>query len=220
MPILKDLLFDMVMTAQDPRPTGVGIFAKAPVAGLAKTRLIPRLGAQGAAELQRRLIERTVRLAYQAKIGPVSLWCTPDRNHAVFKQMRADFGVTLYDQSGDDLGGRMQHALSNLCASGPALLLGCDCVVMTSAILVECAGLLREQRDAVIVPVEDGGYIAIGLNRPQPLLFDAMPWGTSSVMPETRRRSFSMGLRVAELPVLWDIDQPEDYDRAVRRNLL
>lgn len=190
------------------------------MAGLAKTRLIPRLGAVGAAELQNRLIERTVRLARAANVGPVSLWCTPDRNHAVFEQMRTCFGVTLFDQTDNDLGARMYHAFSDLCASGPALLLGCDCVVMTPAILVECAKLLQKDNDAVIVPVEDGGYIAVGLKRPEPSLFEAMPWGTPSVMLETRKRATSAGLRVAELPVLWDIDEPEDYDRAVRCNVL
>lgn len=202
------------------KQVNVGIFAKAPVAGLAKTRLIPRLGPRGAADLQRRLIERTVRTACEANVGPVSLWCSPSKEHDVFAQMRDRYGVALCSQSNDDLGARMHHAFSSLAADASALLLGCDCVTITSEILVECSRLINGNHDAVFIPVEDGGYILVGLKKPEPHLFDAMSWGTANVMAETRVRASILGLRVAELKPLWDIDEPNDYDRAVLCNLL
>ncbi|MBL8419518.1 MAG: glycosyltransferase, partial [Dechloromonas sp.] len=69
------------MNAERGTRIGLAILAKAPVPGLAKTRLIPHLGADGAAALQRWLLERIVTTALAADIGPVSLWCTPDIGH-------------------------------------------------------------------------------------------------------------------------------------------
>ena len=60
---------------------GVAILAKAPLAGFAKTRLIPRLGAEGAAGLQRWLLQRTVTTALSAGIGPVTMWWLRLRFH-------------------------------------------------------------------------------------------------------------------------------------------
>src|SRR3712207_3817693 len=104
----------------------LAVFAKAPVPGYAKTRLIPRLGAAGAADLQRRLIERTIETAVGAALGPVSLWCTPKRNHGLFSELARDYGLTLYDQTGLDLGARMLAAFEALTPAGPLLLIGTD----------------------------------------------------------------------------------------------
>ena len=73
------------------------MLAKAPIAGFAKTRLIPVLGAGRAARLQARLIERAVDTARAAGIGPVTVWATPDETHAAFQALRAR-GVALARQ--------------------------------------------------------------------------------------------------------------------------
>ena len=195
-------------------PVAIAIFAKAPVAGFAKTRLIPRLGAAGAAALQRHLNERTVRIALAADIGPVSLWCSPDGQHSAFQKIGSAYDVALRDQAPGDLGNRMSHAFTEMTALTPTLLMGTDSAVITAQHLRHSAALLLGNADAVFIPVEDGGYILIGLKRVAPPLFDRMPWGTASVMTETEVRASAAGLTIAKLKPLWDIDRPEDYDRA------
>ena len=198
----------------------IAIFAKAPIEGFAKTRLIPRLGADGAAMLQRRMIERTVQTALAAGTGPVSLWCTPDCEHEVFRQLAAAQPVTLYEQSGGDLGERMANAFDIVARSRAALLVGTDCVVLCPLHLTRCAEFLRGRTDAVFLPAEDGGYVLVGLRQPAPALFRDIAWTTDRVMRETRARAAHLGLSIAEPVTLWDIDRPEDYDRAVKLGMM
>jgi rSAM/selenodomain-associated transferase 1 len=201
-------------------PTAIAIFAKAPLAGFAKTRLIPLLGPDGAAALQAQLIARAVAVARAAKLGPVSLWCTPDMAHESFGTIAADCGVELFKQPPGDLGDKMGHAFKVLCQNGAVLLMGTDCVVIGPDHLRECAESLRRGADAVFLPVEDGGYILVGLNQPSPEIFRGIPWNTPGVMPVTRERAANAGLRIAEPATLWDIDRPKDYHRAAREGLL
>ena len=205
----------MVTSPKVTKPVAVAIFAKAPIAGFAKTRLISRLGPAGGAMLQARLIERAVSTVYDAGIGPVSLWCAPDPDHAVFRDLARRFPIALYRQTGGDLGDRMSNAFRMLTRESPALLIGTDCVVLDASHLILSAEALRNGYDAVFLPVEDGGYILVGLRDCATALFRDIPWNTSGVMAETRQRAASLGLRVSEPAMLWDIDRPEDYDRAI-----
>jgi uncharacterized protein len=188
----------------------IAVLAKAPLPGFAKTRLIPRLGATGAALLQRRLIERTVATARTAAVGPVTLWAEPDANHPCFQAAQAR-GITLARQHGGDLGARMLAAI--VAANGPALVIGTDCPSLTPEHLRMAAEVLRSGSDIVLGPAEDGGYGLIGMRAPQPALFEDMPWGTANVLPETRRRLKERGLGWQEPVTLWDVDRPEDIDR-------
>ena len=208
------------MPRTEPTSVAIAVFARAPIPGQAKTRLIPRLGAQGAAELQRWLLRRTLETAVAARLGPVSLWCAPSREHPVFAACREERGLELFEQRGGDLGARMLHAFSALCPQGPVLLIGTDCPALSIAALRRAAAALREGRDAVLIPAEDGGYVMIGLHRAEPRLFDAMPWGTGGVMTATRRRLRELGWRWAEPKTLWDVDRPEDFNRLRASGLL
>ena len=76
--------------------------------------------------------------------------------------------------------------------------------------MLRAADAALTQHDAVFVPAADGGYALVGLTRPAPSLFTAMPWSTSNVMALTRERLAAAGARHAELPTLHDIDQPAD----------
>lgn len=201
-------------------PVAIAVFAKAPIPGLAKTRMIPRLGEEGAAELQRRLLRRTLQSACEAQLGPVSLWCAPTCDHPDFAACRDSWGLSLFQQQGEDLGARMLQAFSNLCRQGPTVLIGTDCPALTPSGLVRAAAVLRSGLDAVFLPAEDGGYVLIGLRRPVPALFGHMPWGTDRVMAETRRRLSRLGLRWEEPEVLWDVDRPADLDRLAASGLL
>jgi len=209
------------MSRERLETVAVAIFAKAPVAGFAKTRLIPRLGERGAADLQRKLIERAVRVAVEAGLGPISLWCLPNRDHEVFTTLERRHHVELQDQLKDaDLGARMHHAFVTLAQTRPVLLMGTDCVALTPRHLERSAELLCGHVGAVIIPVEDGGYILIGLKRPSFELFADMPWGHANVMARTRAKAKEAGLTLAELPPLWDIDRVADYERAASDGLI
>lgn len=199
---------------------GVAVFAKAPLAGFAKTRLIPALGTQGAADLQSLLINLTLRLVHDSPLRPISLWCAPDRSHEVFHRMAEWYDLDLHDQAGEDLGSRMLRAFEVLTRHRSLLLIGTDCPAMTPAHLVRCAQALRDGADAAFVPAEDGGYALIGLRKAVPQLFDKISWGTESVMEQTRARLQSLQLRHFETAMLWDVDTPADYERARAAGLL
>lgn len=190
------------------------VFAKAPVAGEVKTRLLPALGAEGAAMLHRRLTDVALRAACTAAPGCVELWCAPDTSHPAFAAMAREHAVTLHVQAGADLGERMAQALADaLTRSQCVLLIGSDIAVMSADILRDAFDVLRGGADVVAAPAEDGGYVLIGLSRPAPELFRDMTWSTPHVMDETRRRARLADLRLAELPALWDVDNPSDLQR-------
>ena len=192
-------------------PVAVAVLAKAPIAGFAKTRLIPVLGARGAAVLQERLVERAVETACAAAIGPVTLWATPDESHPVFQSIGARLGITLARQADGDLGARMLAAIT--AANTCVLLIGSDCPALTLEHLRTAADVLRDRAPAVVIPAEDGGYALIGLRTPEPALFSDMPWSTPLVMNETRRRLRTLGLTWHEPVTLWDVDLPQDLER-------
>jgi uncharacterized protein len=191
----------------------VAVFARAPVPGEAKTRLIPSLGSTGAARLQTAFIRRTLRTATDAAVGPVSLWCAPDCADPLFATCRDDYGVALASQQGADLGARMLHAFTVLCANRPAVLIGTDCPALTVDTLRAAAAALAQGEDAVFIPAEDGGYVLIGLARPVAALFHGVAWGSDRVMDESRQRLRAAGLRWRELAPLWDVDRPGDLAR-------
>jgi rSAM/selenodomain-associated transferase 1 len=186
------------------------VFAKAPVAGAAKTRLIPALGAAGAARLHERLIDRALATASGAGLGPVELWCAPDSTHPFFASRAARFGVSPTEQGPGDLGERMHRALA---AGLPALLIGADCPALTPEYLRDAAAALAAGDDAVLGPAEDGGYVLVAARRIRPEVFARIRWGGSHVMEEQRARLGALGWRWSELPPLWDVDRPADLAR-------
>ena len=189
----------------------IAVFAKAPQAGAAKTRLIPALGASGAARLQRQLTLQALRLAQHFCTGQMTLWCSPDTHHHFFQALHTRFGLRLCSQSGTHLGTRMSNAFAT--HDGPLLLIGTDCPVLETGHLVSAVSALREGHDAVFIPAEDGGYVLVGLRCPQPRLFEDIDWGSESVMAQTRERLTELSLRWTEPATLWDVDRPSDLAR-------
>jgi rSAM/selenodomain-associated transferase 1 len=192
-------------------PVAIAILAKAPIPGLANTRLMPALGAHGAAMLQECLTARAVETATAAETGPVTLWATPDVTHPSFRELAIRYGIAVKRQPDGDLGARMLAACEAV--SGPTLVIGTDCPFLSPRHLQAAAAALRQGSDVTIIPAEDGGYVLIGMHTPQPALFGAMRWGTDTVMAETRLRIAEAGLRLNELSALPDIDRPEDLER-------
>jgi rSAM/selenodomain-associated transferase 1 len=192
-------------------PVAVAVLAKAPIAGFAKTRLIPVLGADGAARLQASLIERAVATACAAGIGPVTLWVTPDERDPALQAIGARFDVALARQCDGDLGARMLGSFAR--ARGPALAIGTDCPALTPEHLRTAADVLRRGADVVVLPAEDGGYVLIGTRVLQPALFSDIRWSTPRVMEATRHRLTTLGLTWQEPITLWDLDVPADLER-------
>jgi uncharacterized protein len=194
------------------REGAVAVLAKAPVPGFAKTRLIPLLGAEGAARLQERLVDRALATALAAEIGPVTLWCAPDGTHAFFREAARRHGVRLAAQPEGDLGERMLSAFRAAPGGQALVLIGTDCPVLDPSHLVDAAALLAGA-DVVMAPAEDGGYGLLAARRPIAELFEGMPWGTDQVAALTRERARSCGLRLTELPTVWDVDTASDVGR-------
>jgi rSAM/selenodomain-associated transferase 1 len=190
------------------------IFCKAPIAGQVKTRLQSALTASQAADVHRQLTRMTLNRAFHQPLCEVQLYCTPDTTHPFFEQCAKDYPLSLKTQRGADLGDRMQNALNDaLSQHRHAILIGCDCPSLTVDDLQLALTALKGGQDAVIAPAEDGGYVLIGLNAPQPVLFKNMAWGCETVMTETRHRAKSVPIALHELALQWDVDTVEDWTR-------
>lgn len=186
------------------------IFAKAPQAGKVKTRLIPALGAEGAAALARCLLSHTLAEALAAGVGAVELCMSPSPQDIAWQGTDLPEAVHCSAQGEGDLGERMARAVLRITTQQQAvLLMGCDCPGLTAARIAEAARQLQAH-DAVLMPVADGGYVLIGLKSPCPELFTAMPWSTSAVAAETLRRMDALGLHTWQGTLLHDIDEPAD----------
>lgn len=188
---------------------GVAILARAPIPGEAKTRLIPAVGPEGAARLQRWLLQRTVAMALVAEVGPVSLWCAGDPRHPDFAECRAYGPVAVRHQPEGDLGRRMLAAMRESATSAGVLVIGTDCPALTASHLREAAVALQ-RHDAVVCPAEDGGYVLIGMHEPIASAFEAVDWGSGQVMAQTRERLRAAGCDWDEPATLWDVDRPDD----------
>ena len=192
--------------------TALIIFAKAPVAGLAKTRLIPALGAQGAAALAEKLLDHAVSQALATGCAHVELCVTPDATHAAFERLlsQAKGQLRLSVQGEGDLGQRMDRALTRcLLKYERALLMGTDAPGLNAEVL-NAADHALANHEAVFVPALDGGYALVGLTRPEPRLFASLRWSTPQVMVESRARAKQIGLRWIEFTPIADIDEPAD----------
>lgn len=194
----------------DPGSTLLIQFARAPVPGRVKTRMLPALSQAQACELHRALVLWTCRRLLGSRLGPVRLAVTGMPDDPLFRQC-TELGVAaIVVQRGRDLGERMHHAVvAGLREYPRVVLVGSDCPAIDGA-------YLRRARDAldrgpvVLGPAADGGYVLVGLSAPLPELFTGMPWGTSEVMDETRRRLQAMDVTWSELETLADIDEPPD----------
>lgn len=192
------------------KPVRIVILAKAPLPGFAKTRLIPALGAQGAADLAHRMLEHTLHKALAANVGQVEVCVTPPAADPVWKKFRVSQLVQWSDQGEGDLGQRMARAAQRVLDGGESvLLIGTDCPQLgPDHLLRATSGLGRA--DAALIPTFDGGYALLGLNRFHPALFTGIAWSTDTVAAETLCRSRQLGWSVQSQPMLHDIDEPSD----------
>ncbi len=190
--------------------TRIIIFAKAPLPGLAKTRLIPALGAEGAARLARHMLLSTLERSLAAELGPVELCMSPGPTDLAWQNIPLPSGLVCSDQKGGNLGERMARAAeSGLAQNTRVLLIGTDCPALTPARLRFAAAQLNDH-DSVIFPALDGGYVLLGLTRFSPRLFADIPWSTEQVAALTLSRIAELGWSLHLAESLPDIDEPGD----------
>lgn len=194
-------------------PNHLIIFTRYPLAGQTKTRLIPALGPKNAAMLQKALIELTIQ-----KINPLA-FSGYLQAHVFFtgcslKEMRSWLGSSFIyrEQTQGDLGLKMSNAFMDVFhehAATRAVIVGTDIYHLATDIILEAFDSLG-RHDLVLGPATDGGYYLIGLNKPQPGLFENIAWGSSSVLEKTLNKARRNQIRFYLLRRLHDIDRPED----------
>ena len=183
-----------------------GIFARAPVPGATKTRLIPALGAEGpvvAARLHEAFLADL--LPRVAEVAPVTLFVAGAADHPTFVALEAAHGIRIAPQVDGDLGARMGAALDALLTSGAerAFLVGSDAPTLPRRILERAVG---HDADVVLTPSVDGGYVLVGGCRVPD--FREVPWSSPTTLAATRARNPG-----AELTEPWyDVDEPEDLE--------
>lgn len=189
------------------------VFAKAPVPGKVKTRLLPCIDAESACKLHQQLIDECLSRTIMKHAWQTQLWGT-DNTDEFLVAMSNGYGISLHEQSGDDLGVRMAHAVkSTLKNNSHVVLIGTDCPELDAAYLETVVQKLQSGADCVLGPAEDGGYVMLGLSLYDDSLFNNIEWGTDRVLAVTRQRIKSLGWHCEEMPVLWDVDRPEDFER-------
>lgn len=194
--------------------TKIVLFAKYPIAGQVKTRLIPALGADKAAQLAARLLQHTLTQAIDSGY-PVELCGSPAAEHPCWQSLKLPAAVQHTSQCDGDLGARMAQAAQRVLATTQrnVILIGTDCPSLDAATLQHAAEKLEQQlaqHDAVIIPASDGGYVLLGLRRFDQSLFEGITWSSATVCADTLQRLQDLGWSVCILPTLHDIDEPED----------
>lgn len=196
----------------------VGVFAKYPEPGRAKTRLIPALGPDGAAALHDQMVRHTLaRVGEVLKVRAVGarVWTAGSDPEAFARRFGTE--IPCAAQGDGDLGQKMHAAFTHMLREADAaVLIGTDCPDISSGLLSMALDGLQSA-DVVLGPANDGGYYLIGLRRPVPAFFEGIEWSTSTVLATTLDRAASLGLSVKLLPMLSDVDEPQDlpvWDRA------
>lgn len=196
----------------NPDRNHILMFARYPVPGQAKTRLIPALGSEGAARLHRRMTEHaaSVTRSLREKGNAKVIICFTGARRGDFRAwLGLDFRYEA--QPHGNLGERLRWAFARSFDSGAerTMAIGADVPGISLEILNRALdGLLGH--DVVLGPAADGGYYLIGTKCFHSELFASIVWGTERVYGQTRAAIARLGLTVAELPTLNDIDRPED----------
>lgn len=187
------------------------VFGRYPVPGKTKTRLIPVLGAVGAAELQRRMTLRCLDRLTKADLAPLT-FCYTGAGHRRVRRWLGD-DLDLQPQINGDLGSRMQRAMQRAFAKGAkrVVLLGTDVPGMTPGLVRQALDHLADH-DLVLGPSRDGGYWLVGAPQPVPI-FSPIDWGTSRVLAQTLELARRHNLRTVQLEPRQDLDTPEDLDQ-------
>src|SRR5438094_5673846 len=214
------------------------VMTKAPQAGRVKTRLVPPLTPEEAAELNKCLLRDTAAAissvcsgglrrpnavntqllpgAQKAppQCGPVAVYTPVGAESAYTDVLPADF--SLLPQRGDKFGERLCFAVEDLfkCGFESACLIDSDSPTVPAEAFAKAVELLSTSEDLVVLgPSDDGGYYLIGLKNPHRHLFEQIDWSTERVLNQTIQRATEIGLEVKLLPAGYDVDD----DASLRR---
>ncbi|AMJ64812.1 TIGR04282 family arsenosugar biosynthesis glycosyltransferase [Hymenobacter sp. PAMC 26628] len=194
-------------------PAHLLIFAREPVLGRVKTRLAAGIGAEAALATYRQLLALTAQAVAAAQV-PATVWLA-EAPALPFDstQPRPEWpGLPWRVQPPAELlGARMAHAFGAAfeAGAGRAAIIGTDCPSLSAELLRQAFELLLTH-DVVLGPAADGGYYLLGMNKLEPDLFANKDWSTATVLPDTLADAARLGLRVAQLPTLHDVDSAED----------
>ena len=192
------------------------VFAKAPAPGKAKTRLIPALGAEGAARLAKQMLADTWREAAAVDRADAELCVDPEPSHEEWQGLLPDGAPATWQGEGD-LGERLARAAERVIQAGRSVIfIGTDCPALDRHRLKEACEHL-ESHDAVIHPALDGGYALLGLRRFDASIFSGIQWSTETVASDTIARIEALGWTLYVGETLRDIDEPADLAAAGMR---
>jgi uncharacterized protein len=196
------------------------IFTRYPEPGKVKTRLIPALGAGGAALLHQQMTEHTIKQAralQQLISVTIEVWFTG--GNQVLMQDWLGEDLTFQEQPLGDLGDRMSLAVQKACDQGytAVVIIGTDCLDLSVTLLEQSFQMLKSNI-LTIGPATDGGYYLIGLQRSFPALFTGINWSTDTVLRETLKIAEDLQLKPTLLPCLHDTDIPEDLLHPAMQN--
>lgn len=183
------------------------LFAKAPIAGKVKTRLMTNCSAEQAAEIAKELMRASIQRACECWPGDVYLSAWLDLDHHFFKHMLQHYPIRITQQCEGDLGEKMRHALTTF--GYPAAVMGCDAPHTKGATLQQAYSLMQHG-ESVIGPSDDGGYYFLGLCQAADGLFTDKPWGTDQVLEKTLASANHAELKLSRLPRLNDVDEWQD----------
>ena len=183
-------------------------FAKAPQLGQVKTRMQPVLSVEQSLTLHRQLVQRTHQTLHHEALCHSQLWISGEDNEGFFQSLKPL--PVIKHQRGDDLGERMYVAIAaGLNHKSAVVLIGSDCPAISVDYLRTALCALKKV-DVVLGPATDGGYVLIAMKKAERAVFAGVDWSTPRVLQQTRARLRASKLLCFELPVLHDIDRPED----------
>ncbi len=199
------------------KPERLIVFTRFPEPGTTKTRLIPALGEQGAADLQRRMTEHVISTAAMVRNRPgLALEVRHEGGNTGLMQAWLGAHLNYRTQGKGDLGRRMARAFDETfqAATEAAVIVGSDIPEISAGIIQQAFEGLQKN-DLVLGPARDGGYYLIGMKRAvsviaSPRLFRGINWGTDEVLSQTIQIAKALGLSFVLLESLADVDCPED----------
>ncbi len=198
-------------------PERLIVFTRFPDPGKTKTRLIPELGAKGAARLQRQMTEHIIATAAMVsnRLG-LTIEVRHEGGNAGLLQEWLGPQFSYRPQGPGDLGRRMERAFEAAFrdSKGATVIVGSDIPGISPDIIQQAFEGLQKN-DLVLGPALDGGYYLIGMKKTipaetYPRLFDGINWGTGEVLSQTLQTARESGLRFVLLESLADVDRPVD----------
>ena len=184
----------------------VGVFAKPPLPGLVKTRLMADIGAAKAARVYRYCLDHALDVARNSGLD-YTVYLSQESDDAPFNEERYRL------QKGADLGTRMLNALADMLDDGPraAMIIGSDCLDLEANRLQQAAQALANH-ELVMIPAADGGFALIGCCEANPALFRSVDWSSGQVLEQTLANARRLDYRVSLLQTVRDIDTLQDLE--------